>query len=145
MADSPVLNHPLGLVVPSLPGFLCQWAPAGGQESPRCPVAYGAAALHTLVGLAAGEELAAAEHLSLLVRGPVVLAGPGGRAEPGRRVRLWKRDETAQGWEPAWPGPRGALVPQQPTPKEQQPLHTMGTAWLVSDPMSRSFWGMELH
>lgn len=38
------------------------------------PEAYGAAALHTLVGLAAGEELAGGEHLALLVRRPIVLA-----------------------------------------------------------------------
>lgn len=59
-----------------------------------------------------------------------------GARSPDGECGSGKEDETAQGWEPAQPGPRGALVP---TPKDQQPLHTMGAAWLVGNPVSRSF------
>lgn len=54
-------------------------------------VAYGAAALHTLVRLAAGKELAGGEHLALLVSRPIVLAGLDGCPEARRGMWLWKR------------------------------------------------------
>lgn len=79
-------------MLPGLLGFLGRWGTVGVKERAPAPVvAYGAAALHTLVGLAAGEELAGAEHLSLLVGSPVVLTGPGGSPQPRRGVCLWKR------------------------------------------------------
>lgn len=66
---------------------------AGEDPKPSPPprgsqVAYGAAALHTLVRLAAGEELTGGEHLALLVGRPVVLARLDGCSEARRGMWL---------------------------------------------------------
>lgn len=99
--NNPILvtNHPLWMH-PMVLNEVCAlvghcWG-AGADREPTLPpqsllVAYRAAALHTLVRLAAGEQLAGGEHLPLLVAGPVVLAGFDGCPQARRGMWLWKR------------------------------------------------------